>query len=61
MKTTTNTQELKMRLTKKQIIDTVNKLKMDASYKQVLIKQCLENNPNARFVVCRYYKKQLKS
>ena len=45
-----------MRLTKKQIKDTVNKLRMEQKLKDVLIDRCLKNDPSARFVVYGYFK-----
>ena len=46
-----------MKLTKKQIINTVNKMRLTAELKKVLVKQCLNNDQSARFVVYAYYKK----
>jgi hypothetical protein len=38
-------------MTQKQIVKTVNRLKMTAEEKKALIKQCEDKNPSALFVV----------
>ena len=47
-----------MTLSEKQIVETVSKMKLEEKYKKLLIKQCLEGNPNVRFTVYANYKKQ---